>query len=377
MWRCVVVALSLLAVNATAAVAETTTELIITAKVWGWYQEYLQLMGSSGRGAFAVTPDGKGSYAVYCEEIICVGGATYKQSALRNCRDISGRDCIVFAYGDSILVPYKVLPPERSTAPATKPLPKVEESPFESPLSDGTIVLSWKVTKALEDYLAHADSRATLAYFYVSQNGRAFGAYACVTNGSTSSDLPPCPITTGWSNDHPDYQKARGKAREACANSGGSACVQLFSGGINKAAYKLREPDPTLELPTVTTPASVPAEVQEPPFESPLADGTIVLSHKAADALHEYLTYTDPAASIAYFYVSQNGRQFSAYGCITNGSTNEMLPPCPATTGWTADHLDYQKARRLAIQACQSTGASKCILLYSGNKNKAGYKLLD
>ena len=377
MWRCIVMALALLLANTTAAAADTGTEMIITAKVWGWYQEYLQLMGASGRGAFAVTPDGTGSYAVYCEDIICVGGATYKQSALRNCRDISGQECIVFAYGDSILVAYKVLPPERSAAPATKPVPKVEEPPFESPLSDGTIVLSWRVTDALEDYLAYADSRASLAYFYVSQNGRAFGAYGCIINGSSASDLPPCPSATGWTNDHPDSHKARSKALDACTNGGGSGCVQLFSGGTRKAAYKLREPDPAAKLPAISAPTPVAAKVEEPPFESPLADGTIVLSHKVTAALREYLDYIDPAASIAYFHVSPNGRQFSAYGCIGNGPTNGVLPVCPATTGWTTDHLDSQKARKLAIQACQATGAGECILLYSGSSKKASYKLLD
>lgn len=221
--------------------ADSTGSIAITDKVWGWYQEYLGLIGSTNRGAFAVSRNGHSAFAYYCADILCGGSPNYKETAVKRCESMSGSECTVFAYGRDIQLPYTVEaadPVEEVMAKASV-APEIDDPSFESPLADGTIVLSHKVAQELEEYLGYAEDRASAAYFYVSPDGRNAGAYGCVLNGAVTDDLPPCPHITGWNNDHLDRHRVQRKARDACVPSGAGDCVLLYADDTRKAPYKL------------------------------------------------------------------------------------------------------------------------------------------
>jgi hypothetical protein len=97
--------------------------ITVGSKTWGYFQEYLTRIGSNRPGAFAIEKDGRGSYYIWCEDMICAGGPTYKRDALKACEQ-NGADCVIFAFGRDILVPYKVeevaaYVPDTTTANAT------------------------------------------------------------------------------------------------------------------------------------------------------------------------------------------------------------------------------------------------------------------
>lgn len=82
----------------------------ISSGIWGYYQEYLRLIGPNRPGAFAVSEDGFYAFGFYCKGIRCMGGPTYKREALANCRSYAKKDCYVFAFGRDIIVDYKIRP---------------------------------------------------------------------------------------------------------------------------------------------------------------------------------------------------------------------------------------------------------------------------
>jgi len=82
-------------------------QVTLTSKTWGYYQEYLRDIQPNRPGAFAVSVDGRSAYYYYCEEVLCVAGAGYRKGALDGCKRW-GKECVVFAYRDDILIPYKV-----------------------------------------------------------------------------------------------------------------------------------------------------------------------------------------------------------------------------------------------------------------------------
>lgn len=83
-------------------------EVSISGSTWDYYQQYLRDMGPAGRGAFAVSRDGRSAYYFYCPGVGCVSGADYKHGALKGCES-KGQDCVIFAYGSDILVKYRIL----------------------------------------------------------------------------------------------------------------------------------------------------------------------------------------------------------------------------------------------------------------------------
>jgi hypothetical protein len=79
--------------------------IVISEEVWALYQQYV---GEGMPGAFAVSRDGRRGNYVYCTGPATAArpcqSAMVSQSALVHCGD----DCIVFAEGASIIVPYRV-----------------------------------------------------------------------------------------------------------------------------------------------------------------------------------------------------------------------------------------------------------------------------
>jgi hypothetical protein len=81
--------------------------LVVSKQVWAWYQGYLHL---GMPGAFAVSRDGKRAQGVYCDDSLWA-------TAPRPCQDgrisqearvACGDDCVIFAEGTTIIVPYRV-----------------------------------------------------------------------------------------------------------------------------------------------------------------------------------------------------------------------------------------------------------------------------
>lgn len=72
------------------------------------FQQYLAAIGINQPGAFAVSLDGRNSYYIWCREMMCMGGPTYKNDAKRACEKF-GKECVVLAYRKDTLVPYDVV----------------------------------------------------------------------------------------------------------------------------------------------------------------------------------------------------------------------------------------------------------------------------
>lgn len=79
----------------------------VSKEVWAIFQQYAGTIGSTKKGAFAVTSDGTGAGSGVCEEIKCEGLA--KDVALKSCKKHNpNADCIIFAVDDDIKVEYEV-----------------------------------------------------------------------------------------------------------------------------------------------------------------------------------------------------------------------------------------------------------------------------
>jgi hypothetical protein len=57
-------------------------------------QEYFGLIGQHQRGAFAVSADGKNSYAYYCPDLVCYSNL-FTGVATSQCESMTGQECIV------------------------------------------------------------------------------------------------------------------------------------------------------------------------------------------------------------------------------------------------------------------------------------------
>ena len=97
----------LLLLSACAANDKPAGKITVSRNTWGHFQEYLAAIGSNQPGAFAISKSGSGSYYIWCEDLQCMGGPTYKRDALRAC-ERDGDDCVVFAYRRDILTSYDV-----------------------------------------------------------------------------------------------------------------------------------------------------------------------------------------------------------------------------------------------------------------------------
>ena len=83
------------------------SEIVITKQVWAWYQQYV---GEGMPGAFAVSRDGRRAQYVYCANSEALTAARPCQNAQisQQARISCGDDCVIFAEGSSIIVPYRV-----------------------------------------------------------------------------------------------------------------------------------------------------------------------------------------------------------------------------------------------------------------------------
>lgn len=267
-----------------------------------------------------------------------------------------------------------------SAAPATAPAAPAPS--FQSPLADGTIVLSPEVAAALDNYLAidypvQDYGTGQVAYFAVSHDGLAYGKAVC-----TSSVAQRCAADVGAAPGTSPKMRARKLAVERCKARAKTECVLLFVGRSEQAAFKLLGDmgAPVAAAPTTTAITAEPAAVTAAPeadFQSPLADGTIVLSSSVAAALTRYQadTKTISQKAWAYFFVSPNGKGYGAAKCQGSGGGNAGAgwPPCPMVE-------DTQKKvllKRDAKSRCEATGEGECTMLFYNKQQNAPFKPVD
>jgi hypothetical protein len=70
---------------------------------------YLQTIGTTHPGAFAVSRSGVNAVYSYCDETVCKSGFSYGQQAITGCES-HGEPCYLFAAGRDIKVEYVVVP---------------------------------------------------------------------------------------------------------------------------------------------------------------------------------------------------------------------------------------------------------------------------
>lgn len=125
--------------------------------------------------------------------------------------------------------------------------------------------------------------------------------------------------------------------------------------------------------PATTTPPAPDALATEPEeeFESPLADGTVVLSRKVQAALDEYLKIDIASPGYKYFYVSLNGRQSGQAACEANTVATGRFPVCSMNgLGGKAKNIIRQEA----LGECAKEGSSECVMLFAGDSQTTDYK---
>lgn len=88
--------------------ASTAAALDISEATYANYQDYLKTIGSTKRGAFAVAADGYGSYYTYCYDGNCLSSAL-TQDALTSCKSVTGKECLVMAFGRTEKIPFTVI----------------------------------------------------------------------------------------------------------------------------------------------------------------------------------------------------------------------------------------------------------------------------
>jgi hypothetical protein len=98
-----------LAIAFSAACASAAEALDISDATYANYQAYLKTIGSTRQGAFAVAADGYGSYFTYCYDGNCLS-SNLKQDALTSCRSVTGKECLLMAFGRTEKIAFTVVP---------------------------------------------------------------------------------------------------------------------------------------------------------------------------------------------------------------------------------------------------------------------------
>lgn len=75
------------------------TPLAISPGTQNELAAYLGAVKSTRPGAFAVSEDGRDSYYVWCEDMVC-DAVSYATPAIQHCRGISGKPCLALYVRD-------------------------------------------------------------------------------------------------------------------------------------------------------------------------------------------------------------------------------------------------------------------------------------
>ncbi len=128
-------------------------KITVSNATWGSFQQYLAAIGINQPGAFAISKTGHGSYYIWCRELQCAGGPTYKYEALRAC-ERDGADCVIFAFGRDILVSYDVEKPTTTSSTNAAPAPSQAAS-----IPPPRLRVSKALRSKIEIYLANSKTR--------------------------------------------------------------------------------------------------------------------------------------------------------------------------------------------------------------------------
>lgn len=105
MFRTLLCAIALLMAAPTVA---DQAKVKIHPLVWADFQAYLEKVGGTRRGAYAVRDDGRGGGGAFCPQQRCTIGL-YNAEAIANCEQGNpGHKCIIFAEDRDIQIDYEV-----------------------------------------------------------------------------------------------------------------------------------------------------------------------------------------------------------------------------------------------------------------------------
>ena len=198
--------------------------LRIDGAVYGQYQQYLQRIGSTRPGAFAVTEDGEKAYYAWCESETCTSGAAYGIDAKAHCQQEYFADCVVLAIGRTEQAAYEVV--GRVAAPG---------APEPAPPQVTQIAVSSGVRADIDKYLGNAAKSGGKAWaLAIAKDGSSVASAACPVAGSWSGGTACEPVKGG------PQELAN---REAIKRCGGPAdCVLLYVGRQKAAGIEVTQP---------------------------------------------------------------------------------------------------------------------------------------
>src|SRR5687768_1224703 len=98
-----------LAIVLSIAGASTAAAIEISESTYANYQKYLKTIGSTKKGAFAVSSDGFNSFFSYCTDPSCIS-TSLSQQALNECQSLTGMECLLMAYGREERMEFTVVP---------------------------------------------------------------------------------------------------------------------------------------------------------------------------------------------------------------------------------------------------------------------------
>lgn len=198
--------------------------LRIDGMVYGQYQQYLQRIGSTRPGAFAVTEDGEKAYYVWCESQTCTPGAAYGVDAKTHCQQEYFADCVVLAIGREEQAAYEVV--GRVATPGT---------PEPAPPPVTKIAASADVRADIDKYLGNtAKSGGKVWALAIAKDGSVVASAACPVAGSWSGGTACEPVKGA------PQELAN---REAIKRCGGPAdCLLLYVGQQKAAGIEVTAP---------------------------------------------------------------------------------------------------------------------------------------
>jgi hypothetical protein len=89
--------------------ASTAAAIEISESTYANYQRYLKTIGSTKKGAFAVSSDGFNSFFSWCYDPSCIA-TSLSQQALNECQSLTGMECLLMAHGREVRIEFTVVP---------------------------------------------------------------------------------------------------------------------------------------------------------------------------------------------------------------------------------------------------------------------------
>lgn len=91
-----------------ASSAQADIKYLIDREVLAGYQKYLDAIGTTRPGAFAITEDGHNYWYVKCRSTKCSGSTTYSHDAKQGCEQEYNQSCVILAVRRDARIQYEV-----------------------------------------------------------------------------------------------------------------------------------------------------------------------------------------------------------------------------------------------------------------------------